>query len=158
MHSFSPRRLALVFAMALAFSPALGFAAQNPPEDQSAVVDTLRNLFAAAIAENSAQFRALLTPDFYCFDGGRRFDVDSLYHLVLTLHKAGNVYSWSVNEPEVHISGNLAWITYVNRGSITNQSGTQQLSWLESAILVKDSGHWRVRFFHSTRVPPPPAS
>ena len=158
MRTSSPSRLTLLFVMALAFSPALGYAAQNPPDDQAAVVDTLRSLFAAAINENSAQFHALLAPDFYCFDGGRRFDVDSLYNLVLTLHKAGNVYVWSVNDPDVHVSGNLAWITYTNRGSITNQSGTQQLSWLESAILVKDSGHWRIRFFHSTRVPPPPAS
>jgi ketosteroid isomerase-like protein len=158
MRSIFPRRLALLFALTLVFSPALVSAAPSASNDQTEVVETLRNLFTAAIAEDSPRFHALLTPDFYCFDGGRRYDVESLYNLVLTLHKAGNVYAWSVNDPEVHISGHLAWITYVNRGSITNASGTQQLSWLESAILVKDSGNWRIRFFHSTRVPPAPAS
>jgi hypothetical protein len=32
-------------------------------------------------------------------------------------------------------------------------SGTKELSWLESAVLEKQAGTWRIRFFHSTRMP-----
>jgi hypothetical protein len=45
-----------------------------------------------------------------------------------------------VTEPDVHISGNTAWIAYVNKGSITDRSGTIDQKWLESAFLEKREG------------------
>jgi ketosteroid isomerase-like protein len=61
------------------------------------------------------------------------------------------VYVWTVNEPDVHISGDFAWIAYVNRGSIKDASGTENVTWLESAVLQKEKDAWRIRFLHSTR-------
>jgi hypothetical protein len=43
-------------------------------------------------------------------------------------------YEWNVTEPDVHISGDTAWIAYVNKGSITDASGTAKQNWLESAF------------------------
>jgi len=40
-----------------------------------------------------------------------------------------------VTEPDAHISGNTAWIAYVNKGSISDASGTVNQNWLESAFL-----------------------
>ena len=71
----------------------------------------------------------------------------------LAVDAAGNVYVWTVNQPEVHVSSDIAWITYVNRGSIKDASGTKDVTWLESAVLRKERGDWRIQFFHSTRVP-----
>jgi Domain of unknown function (DUF4440) len=68
-------------------------------------------------------------------------------------HAAGKVYAWTVNEPEVHIDADMAWVTYVNRGSIKDTSETKNVSWLESAILRKEEGNWRIQFFHSTGMP-----
>src|SRR5260370_27373990 len=63
---------------------------------------------------------------------------------------------WNVTEPDVHISGNTAWIAYVNQGSITDASGTVSQKWLESAFLQKQGGIWKIVFMHSTRVPVAP--
>jgi hypothetical protein len=49
--------------------------------------------------------------------------------------------------------GDLAWITYVNRGSVGDAAGVTPVTWLESAVLRHDGRRWRIRFFHSTRVP-----
>ena len=68
--------------------------------------------------------------------GGKRFDGDALMELIKTAHAAGKVYVWNVTEPEVHIEGDIAWITYVNRGSIQDASGTKSMNWLESAVLT----------------------
>jgi ketosteroid isomerase-like protein len=102
-------------------------------------------------ANDAAKFRAVIAPDFYAFDVGKRFTGDALLELIKTAQAAGNVYVWTVNEPDVHISGDIAWIAYVNRGSIKDASGTENLTWLESAILQKEKGAWRIRFLHSTR-------
>jgi Calcium/calmodulin dependent protein kinase II association domain len=58
-----------------------------------------------------------------------------------------------VTEPDVHISGNTAWIAYVNIGSIADGSGTMDQKWLESAFLERQGGRWKIVFLHSTRVP-----
>jgi 2-polyprenyl-3-methyl-5-hydroxy-6-metoxy-1,4-benzoquinol methylase len=69
---------------------------------------------------------------------------------------AGKRYEWNVTEPDVHISGDTAWIAYINKGSITDASGTVNQQWLESAILEKQKGFWKILFMHSTRVPTAP--
>jgi ketosteroid isomerase-like protein len=110
-------------------------------------------MFAALAAEDIPKLRAVLAPDFYAFEAGGRVTGDALIDLLKQAHAAGKVYVWTVNEPEVHIDGSTAWITYLNRGSIKDAAETRDVSWLESAVLRKDKGNWRIQFFHSTRVP-----
>jgi hypothetical protein len=55
-------------------------------------------------------------------------------------HAAGTRYEWNVTEPDIHISGNTAWIAYVNKGSIADASSTLSQKWLESAFLQKQAG------------------
>jgi ketosteroid isomerase-like protein len=123
------------------------------PNDEVQVTEAIRSLFAAATADNLDDLHAVTTSDFYAFDAGGRFTRDGLMDLIKAAHAEGKVYTWTVNEPEVHISGNIAWVTYVNRGSIIDVSGTKDMTWLESAVLQKERGVWRIRFLHSTRVP-----
>jgi hypothetical protein len=73
--------------------------------------------------------------------------------LIKRVHAAGDVYVWRVTEPEVHVHGDLAWIAYVNRGSVQDAKGKKDLTWLESAVLHRIGGAWKIRFFHATRVP-----
>jgi hypothetical protein len=68
-------------------------------------------------------------------------------------HAAGKRYEWNVTEPDVDISSNTAWIAYVNKGSITDASGTMDQKWLESALLEKREGVWKIVFMHSTAFP-----
>jgi ketosteroid isomerase-like protein len=74
--------------------------------------------------------------------------------LIKKLQAAGDRYEWNVTDPDVHVSGDNAWIAYVNRGSVTNASGKHDYLWLESAVLQKQSGVWKIVFMQSTRVPP----
>ena len=135
----------------------IGAVAADPPEPATAektqVSETIRSMFAALAAEDFAKLRAVIAPDFYAFEAGGRITGDALIDLIKKAHAAGKTYVWTVNEPEVHIDGNTAWVTYVNRGSIKDAAGTKDVSWLESAVLRKEKGNWRIQFFHSTRVP-----
>ena len=124
--------------------------------DQQQVVDTVRTVFTAARADDLAKFDSVIAPGFYIFDGGARFNGDSIMALIKAQHAAGKRYEWNVTEPDVHISGNTAWIAYVNKGSIADASGTVNQKWLESAFLEKQAGGWKIVFLHSTRVPVAP--
>ena len=145
----------LLIATAALLISTLGAAAAEPSDpaaaDKAQVTEAVRSMFAALAANDADRFRAVITPDFYAFDVGKRFTGDTLLELIKTAHAAGNVYVWTVTEADVHISGDIAWIAYVNRGSIKDASGTENMTWLESAFLQKDKGAWRIRFLHSTR-------
>jgi ketosteroid isomerase-like protein len=121
--------------------------------DEIQILDAVSTIFRAALTDDVAKFDSVVTPDFYIFDGGTRFNGDALMSLIKAQHAAGNRYQWNVTEPDVHISGNTAWVAYINKGSITDSFGTTKQNWLESAFLEKRAGDWKIVFMHSTRVP-----
>ncbi len=146
-----------VYAIALLLILTIGAVAADQAgasaADQAQVTEAIRSMFAALAAEDITKLRAVTAPDFYAFDAGGRFQRDGLMDLIKAAHATGKSFVWTVNEPEVHISQDLAWVTYVNHGSITDAAGTKDVTWLESAVLQKQKGTWLLRFFHSSRVP-----
>jgi ketosteroid isomerase-like protein len=123
--------------------------------DQSQIVDTVTTIFTALQTDDAAKLSSVIAPDFYVFDGGRRFNSEEMIALFKAQHLAGKRYQWNVTEPDIHISGNTAWIAYVNDGSIGDASGHVHQQWLESGFLEKQAGTWKVLFMQSTRVPTP---
>jgi ketosteroid isomerase-like protein len=150
--------IALAVTLAIIFSPNVSTARaqqKSLTSDQKQVVDTVSTIFTAARADDVAKFDSVIASDFYIFDAGARFNGDTIMAFIKAQHAAGKRYEWNVTEPDVHISGNTAWIAYVNKGSISDASGTVNQNWLESAFLEKQAGTWKILFMHSTRVPMP---
>jgi len=119
------------------------------------IVDAVNTLFTAVRTDDAAKLNSIVAPDFYMFEGGRRFNGEAIMAQIKALQVAGKRFEWSVTEPDIHISGNTAWIAYVNDGSIADASGRVPQQWLESAFLEKQAGIWKILFVHSTRVPTP---
>ena len=144
----------------LAVFPCAVFAVDPPTckvssTDAPQIIDAVKTMFAAATKDDLALFHSVTTPDFYAYDGGKRFDGDELMNLIKQTHEAGTFLVWSVNDPEVHVDCGTAWITYVNKGSVQNAKGITGITWLESLVFEKKEGKWRAHFLHSTRVPQP---
>jgi hypothetical protein len=55
-----------------------------------------------------AKFDSVIASDFYIYDGGARFNGDSVMAGIKAQHAAGMHYEWNVTEPDVHISGKTA--------------------------------------------------
>ncbi len=146
---------ALAFALMAFAHPAQAAACAPAASAGTDVAAVMTAMYAAAKVDDLDGFHAVTTPDFYAFDGGRRFDGDALMQLMKTTHAAGTRIDWSVTEPRVEVECNLASITYVNVGSVTMNGATQPMTWLESAVLRYDGAHWRIHFFSSTRTPQP---
>jgi hypothetical protein len=113
----------------------------------------VKTIFAAALTDDVARLNTVIATVFYIYDGGARFNGDGIVDLIKAQHAAGKRFEWNVTEPDVHISGNTAWIAYVNTGSITDASGTTNQKWLESTFLEKQAGLWKIVFMHNTHVP-----
>jgi Domain of unknown function (DUF4440) len=152
-------KLALAAFLSIAIPPAVASPAVNSPAcastpaDRQQILDAIDTMYAAAIADDLAKFHTVAAPDFYAFDGGKRYEGDALMNMIKSFHDKGVVFVWTVSDPQVEATCDFAWITYTNRGSMQDKSGTTLRTWLESAVLRKEAGTWRIRFFHSTRVP-----
>jgi hypothetical protein len=129
----------------------------NAETQEQELINTLSTTFEAAMTDDTPKFDSVIAPGFYMYDGGVRFDGDAIMAVIKAQHAAGRRYEWNLTEPDVHISGDTAWIAYINKGSITDASGTKKQNWLESAFLEKRAGKWKIVFIHSTRVAPTPA-
>src|ERR1700761_1733216 len=79
------------------------------PAPQAAVA-TIDKMFAALTTADLAALQAQVTPDFYAFDRGQRYDAAAIVALIKALHAGGTQIQWSVHEPEVHVSCDLAWV------------------------------------------------
>ena len=123
------------------------------PEDEHQIIQTIETMFAAATTDDLVKIHSVTSPDFYAFDNGKEFTGDALMQLVKKDHQEGVVYFWSVNDPQVHVHCDSAWISYTNKGYWQDSKGKVNMDWLESAFLLKDGGTWKVHFMQSTRVP-----
>jgi ketosteroid isomerase-like protein len=154
-----PHRISIAaIVLAVIFSGSLRTATaqeQSSNSDNTQIVDTIKAWFAALSTDDLSKFESSITREFYMFDGGERFNGAAIMPLIKSEHAAGKHYEWNVTQPDVHVTGDTAWIAYVNDGSVTDASGTIHRKWLESAFLKKEAGAWKIAFFHSTRVPPP---
>jgi ketosteroid isomerase-like protein len=121
--------------------------------EQKQIVSTVNTVFAALRADDRGELDSVVAPDFYLFDGGVRLNADSLMTLMKAQFAAGKRYEWNVTDPDVHVSGNTAWIAYINKGTIGDAAGSAPQQWLESAFLEKQAGIWKIVFMQSTRVP-----
>jgi ketosteroid isomerase-like protein len=142
--------LALISSMPFSAARAQQKALTN---EQNQIVDTVNAIFTAIQTDDAARLNSVIAPGFYIFDGGRRFNAEEVMAIFKAQHLAGKRYEWNVTEPDIHISGNTAWIAYVNDGSISDASGRVHQQWLESGFLEKQAGTWKVLFMQSTRVP-----
>ena len=68
------------------------------------------------------------------------------------LHGSDSHLHWSVTQEDVHVHGDSAWIAYVNQGSMVTKDGVIPRQWLESAFLTKQTGAWKIEFWHSSPV------
>jgi hypothetical protein len=147
-----------VLALALIAPTLSAQACKSTDTDKIAVADAVRTLYAGGSADDLPKMHSVLAPNFYIFDNGHQFNsIEDLMKMVKTFRDQGVKFVWNVTDPKVTIYCNTAWITYINDGSIQlpNSATPTPTQWLESAVLEKQDGTWKLLFMHSTRIPPP---
>jgi hypothetical protein len=115
--------------------------------DRAAVVQAVKIMFVAAKKDNITLFHSVTSPEFYAFDNGKQYHGDELMGGIQQLHAQGHVFVWKITEPKVHLDCHIAGITEINVGSVDGKP----TRWLESGLLTKTDGKWRVEFFNSAR-------
>jgi hypothetical protein len=146
--------LVRLFAFA-ALLPTLSWAA-DMGTDETKVADTMQSLLTAMSQDNLEQFHHVTCPNFYMFDNGKQLSGDELMNVIKEARSSGTSFMFQVTQPQAHVDGNTAWITYTDQGFIADAKGKKDLKWLESAVLNRTGDGWCIRFFHHTLAPSSP--
>lgn len=137
---------------AVAPAATIACAPASAPKDVEAVV---RGWFGAFERNDYQGAFALQTPGFYAFDNGQRFDGTVLGELLRAAKASGTRVEWNLGAIDVHAGCDEAWAAWVNKGAAGGPGALAPVTWLESAGLRYQDGHWRMEFLNSGRVPPP---
>ena len=123
--------------------------------EASDIVATIERAFVAIGKNDPMLLQEVFCADFHAFENGISMTGPELFELMSRYHAQGRRYQWSVNSPRIEAQGSLAVAVYVNRGFITEASGSDPtpMSWLETVLLRREESRWKLAFLHSTRVP-----
>jgi ketosteroid isomerase-like protein len=131
---------------------ATAFAQTNSKEAQP-LHDVIEKTFEALNRADTAALNDLLTNDVHFYEYGESWDIERIRKIALKstetpdFHRVDNFDYVRTKQ-----SGNTAWVTYYLKSDITRNGKTEAYYWMETVILVKEKGKWRLDVLHSTRL------
>lgn len=113
----------------------------------------VKELFAAMSRHDGKAMQETSTDDFQLLEHGEDWTMQQLADAV---QPKGEPYVrknffCQIRAREV---GDVAWISYWNKAEIHRDSDVRTVVWLESAVMVKQNGQWKIQLLHSTRLEP----
>ncbi len=111
----------------------------------------VKELFAAMSKHDGKAMQETSTEDFQLLEHGEDW---TMQMLVDAVQPKGQPYERKNYFKQIRArqEGNVAWLSYWNKAEISRVSGLRTVVWLESAVVVKEGGRWKVQLLHSTRL------
>ena len=107
--------------------------------------------FFDAIADlDDITMKAELTSDFTLIEHGLVWNADSLINHLKPMKGKQVTRINKLDFTKTEQQGDVAWIYYFNTAEISINEKKRTVKWLESAVLVKQSGKWKIKLLHST--------
>jgi ketosteroid isomerase-like protein len=130
-------------------------AAQSKPSAEAAPVQqAIRGVFDGFSALSLEEIMRHCTPDVTILEDGVVWNADSMATNLRRLKGADFKRVNSFNFLQTEVRGNTAWTSYFNQADVQVNGKDYQLRWLESAVLVKEGGQWKIKILHSTVIRP----
>ncbi len=113
----------------------------------------VKELFAAMSIYDGKAMQETSTEDFQLLEHGEDW---TMQELVDAVQPKGNPYERKnfFSQIRARQRGDVAWVSYWNKAEISRESGLRTVVWLESAVVVREGGRWKVQLLHSTRLEP----
>ena len=137
------KKIALFFLLSTQFS----FAQTT---EKAEVQQVITRFFDALSVTNIPLMKAEVSDDFILLENGEIWTIDTLANKISRPKPEGYLRQNSFDFIETKIEKNRAYVYYKNKAEITSKTRNVTIKWLESAILRKEKGRWRMEFMHST--------
>jgi ketosteroid isomerase-like protein len=142
-------------AVSWALVAALYVGSSQAGDDAAEVQQAIKDNYAAYSGFDKQKYRATTTKDFILLENGELIDREGD---VADMPEAGIGFRRKdhFNFHSVKVEGDFAYAVYeLNSEIYDDVKGTRSREWLESAILRRADGRWKMALLHSTRVAQP---
>jgi len=137
------KKIALIFLLFTQFS----FAQTS---EKAEVQQVITRFFDALSVTNIPQMKSEVSDDFILLENGEIWTIDTLANKISRPKPEGYLRQNSFDFIETKIVKNRAYVYYKNKAEISSKTRNATIKWLESSILRKEKGRWRMEFMHST--------
>lgn len=126
--------------------------AQTIKNEQVAVQQTIKNMFAALSNIDTSSLKTFVTRNVRFYEYGEMWTIDTLIKKILPSigipdFKRTNRFEF-VN---TSIHQKTAWATYYLQSIITRNGKEETVNWMETVVLLKEKNQWKISVLHSTR-------
>jgi len=114
---------------------------------------TVKSAFDALAELNLETMKSSCTPDLLILENGIVWNMDTIAMKISALKtipdfKRTNKFDFF----DTQIRGNTAWTCYHNEATGVSKGKSFEIKWLESAILIKEKGSWKISMIHSSLI------
>jgi len=124
-------------------------------KEKDSIEASISKFFDGLSETDANKLKAYTTDDFILLENGQLWNIDTLVSKMSDPKNAGikrvNKFQFIKTEQ----NGNMAWVSYHNTADFSLNEKKQTVNWLESAVLGKENGRWKIKLLHSTPVVPP---
>ena len=117
------------------------------------VEKVIRDFYDAASTQNFQGIRDLCTDDYILFESGQVMNVEDFINFITPFK--GATMTYNLEDVKINVEGSVAWMRMRSKAEMTMGEQVMNHEWLESAVLKKQEGIWKITFYHSTTVEPP---
>ncbi len=114
------------------------------------VQQVITRFFDALSVANIPLMKAEVSDDFILLENGEIWTIDTLANKISRPKPEGYLRQNSFDFLSTKTDKNRAYVYYKNKAEISSKTRNATIKWLESAILRKEKGRWRMEFMHST--------
>lgn len=100
------------------------------------------------------KLRSYCQTDFVLLEDGQVWTIDTLENRLKPNLGTGMKRVNTIDFINVKVKGPVAWVSYRNTADIVRDGKQRQVRWLESAVLEKTKGEWKLALLHSTVLKP----
>jgi hypothetical protein len=118
--------------------------------EKAEVQQVITRFFDALSVANIPLMKAEVFDDFMLLENGEIWTIDTLANKISRPKPEGYLRQNSFDFLSTKIDKNRAYVYYKNKAEISSKTRNATIKWLESAILRKEKGRWRMEFMHST--------
>ena len=118
--------------------------------EKAEVQQVVTRFFDALSVANIPLMKAEVSDDFILLENGEIWTIDTLANKISRPKPEGYLRQNSFDFLSTKTDKNRAYVYYKNKAEISSKTRNATIKWLESAILRKEKGRWRMEFMHST--------
>ena len=114
----------------------------------------LQNYFDAVTEFDYQRMRDQCSASYLLFEDGEVWTVEDHINFLKQYEGKANI-AYSLQDVSRAIQDGVVWITHRNKAKATIEGQPVSFEWIESAIIRKEEGEWKLVLFHSTTAKKP---